>query len=1440
MTLDEELALIRKNKSPAALAVPAPAAPSPTVDVTPADLPPAETGLEPLPRRDASTWDVIGAGWTAETIRTDAWSYTQNKRSTLSGDLFSRLPADAKQRIMARRWDYQNNWIPFEDMVLDEVAKAAVSDPKSWGNVPLSRAAFDAQIRAERHAELGEAQTVLDQPGGGFAEFLGSGARAMTDEISLAMAPLGVGGGALRTIVAEAALGGLGEAAILPREFRVADELDLPTPDIWSRIGMGAVLGGGLSAGVLAIAKGVGLMRARSASTRDATPAGGDALRSEIEIDKAEAGLLGEQTVQEVINRAIVGNYDKGVSTSAATAMDRLQSAWGSSLNITSQFRSPEHNAAVGGARNSQHTHGNAFDVDVKGLSLAERNRLIIEARNAGFSGIGVYANSLHFDVGGDRAWGPNYHRSSLPDWAAEAVSAPLGNSSEWQIDGATLRAIIGAESGGNPTAKNPSGSAYGVGQFIASTWMVMIRKYRPDLTVGKTDSEILSLRGDGAISTEMTAMYARENAALLTANGLPAEPGTIYMAHFMGPGGAVKALKSPLDTPIAQLMSPKEIAANKGIRYGGKSFADFTAGDLRRWAAHKMRGAYDPSASRDMPDFSGGTSRGYTGTNQVAAGDDFRIDVEYEVVDIASLIRATGDFQPRDRSRVNSDAWIADTAARLDPALLMRSPSADRGAPIVGPDNMVESGNGRFAAIQRAYELHPDRADMYRAQIAKEGFAVPEGMQRPILIARRKTEFTNAERGQFAIAAQDSGVAMMTPTEIAQASARSMTPEMLAMLDPGEDMASAVNRPFVKRALESIPRSTRNAMFGDMEALNSYGVMLMQHTLFARAWPDADIIRRFAEGGDSDFKSLLDALEEAAPDWAALRGDIEAGRVSSQMDISGHILEAMRLITKAREEASRISANQTRKQMRAARTGGGKKDGTLVNSVVSEMLDAVDMMEGALSPLTVRLVRKFWPNGRAASSDDIADFLIRYAEEARTTGSVASMFDSPGPRDVLASIDPKTFGDLPQDMGAVRPVILKGGEAPQVETPVNGYDTGAASPEAEAADSAVRDALSQPMPAGVPQAAAEIMQELGPNSPRRVVDGGRLDPAEFDILQRELKNGQPYRDADSLIAAAERNHDALNDAAAEAAAELGMTFKRAPVKKLARVIQKVADKYAGDFRKIADVARTGIIAPTLENADAFVAALGRRFHLIDEGWITTTVKYTDRKLIVRFDDGQLGEIQIWPPGMLEAKGEGGGHKLYEISRDPIQSPAAREQADTDMVALYAKVRDQLDPSYAEKLGIEARRDASAPVTSLASSSMARSSDSTSSAIGRDPASGDQVLSDAQILARPPSDTAASSLPSNLKNFMEGAPSTLQDDHIIGRPTGEVNSDATAAGMQAELAAARADLGDELANMTFDLEDGTSVSFRDVLDDLDADATLAAAVRACAITPGAR
>lgn len=133
-----------------------------------------------------------------------------------------------------------------------------------------------------------------------------------------------------------------------------------------------------------------------------------------------------------------------GVSQSAQAALDALHTDWGEQLKITSGFRDPEHNARVGGARNSQHTHGNAFDIDVSNYTQEQRIDLIRRARAAGFSGIGVYENSLHFDVGGDRAWGPSYGRDSLPAWAAEAVGAPVGSATVAPPPTTTVRTAEG------------------------------------------------------------------------------------------------------------------------------------------------------------------------------------------------------------------------------------------------------------------------------------------------------------------------------------------------------------------------------------------------------------------------------------------------------------------------------------------------------------------------------------------------------------------------------------------------------------------------------------------------------------------------------------------------------------------------------------------------------------------------------------------------------------------------------------------------------------------------------------------------------------------------------------------------------------------------------------------------------------------------------------
>lgn len=179
-----------------------------------------------------------------------------------------------------------------------------------------------------------------------------------------------------------------------------------------------------------------------------------------------------------------------------------------------------------------------------------------------------------------------------------EAAMAAIGIQAEEPASAGpenVVNRILGVESSFNPNAKNPRSSAAGLGQFIDSTWLNMIRKHRPDVAAGRSQSEILALKTDPALSREMTLRYAEDNARGLQAMGFPATDGNIYLAHFAGLGGALSLLRADPNASAGSVMGADKVRANPFLK-------GMSAGDVIRWANKKMSGGgpvvSDPAAA--------------------------------------------------------------------------------------------------------------------------------------------------------------------------------------------------------------------------------------------------------------------------------------------------------------------------------------------------------------------------------------------------------------------------------------------------------------------------------------------------------------------------------------------------------------------------------------------------------------------------------------------------------------------------------------------------------------------------------------------------------------------------------------------------------------------------------------------------------------------------
>jgi len=198
---------------------------------------------------------------------------------------------------------------------------------------------------------------------------------------------------------------------------------------------------------------------------------------------------------------------------------------------------------------------------------------------------------------------GPHLHFELYE--AGEAVD-PLGSAGGTQLAASNGTAveqlvdqIIRVESGGNATAKNPLSSATGLGQFIESTWLRMMKQYRPDLAGTMDRTALLALRNDPTISREMVTALAREGEAYLRARGHDITAGRLYLCHFLGAEGANIVLSSQDDQLVGDVMGQGVVNANPFLK--GRTVAY-----VKEWAEIKMNkkgGAALPSVAATPPE---------------------------------------------------------------------------------------------------------------------------------------------------------------------------------------------------------------------------------------------------------------------------------------------------------------------------------------------------------------------------------------------------------------------------------------------------------------------------------------------------------------------------------------------------------------------------------------------------------------------------------------------------------------------------------------------------------------------------------------------------------------------------------------------------------------------------------------------------------------------
>jgi len=182
-------------------------------------------------------------------------------------------------------------------------------------------------------------------------------------------------------------------------------------------------------------------------------------------------------------------------------------------------------------------------------------------------------------------------------------------------VDPGLLAGMAAQESGFQPGIRAKGSSATGLFQFLDGTWKQMLKQYGPKYNIPAGTPAT-----NGAANAILGAQYVKDNIEALRKVTNNVQPGDAYLAHFLGLGGARKALQAGDNASFASLF-PQAARANPS--YSG------TIGQVRAQLTNNMF-AKHRSFGVDVPIGGTNTTAGSMpsgGVNPNVAGKSTRYD---------------------------------------------------------------------------------------------------------------------------------------------------------------------------------------------------------------------------------------------------------------------------------------------------------------------------------------------------------------------------------------------------------------------------------------------------------------------------------------------------------------------------------------------------------------------------------------------------------------------------------------------------------------------------------------------------------------------------------------------------------------------------------------------------------------------------------------------